>query len=158
MRKSALVSLLLLVSLPFPATAMDEHAIVQPNKLSWTKAPPMLPPGAELAVLTGDPGKPVPYVLRARMPKGYIIPAHTHPADENVTVLSGSMHIGMGGKLDTSKGEKVRSGGYVHVPTGMQHYVWITEPTVIQVHGMGPVDFTYVNPADDPRNKAKRTD
>jgi hypothetical protein len=33
----------------------------------------------------------------------------------------------------------------------MAHYAWFTEPTVFQVHGVGPWGVTYVNPADDPR-------
>ena len=35
----------------------------------------------------------------------------------------------------------------------MPHYGWTTAPTVIQIHGLGPFAITYVNPADDPRNK-----
>jgi quercetin dioxygenase-like cupin family protein len=157
MRKTFVAAGLLLAALPLNALAMDEHAVVQPDKLKWGAPPPFLPPGAQIAVLTGHPGKTGPYVLRARMPKGYKIPAHTHPKNENVTVISGSMHIGMGPKLDTKKGEKIRAGGYVHVVTGMQHYIWVTEATVIQVHGIGPVEFSYVNPADDPRKQAKKT-
>jgi hypothetical protein len=35
----------------------------------------------------------------------------------------------------------------------MQHYVWVAEETIVQVHGLGPLDISYVNPADDPRKK-----
>src|SRR4029077_2086766 len=82
----------------------------------------------------------------------YKIPPHTHPTDENVTVLSGNFHIGMGDKFDARKVETVRAGGFFNAQKGMQHYGWTTSPTVIQVHGMGPFTITYLNPADDPRN------
>jgi quercetin dioxygenase-like cupin family protein len=89
------------------------------------------------------------------MPKGYRIAPHTHPGDENLTVLSGSMHVGTGAKFDTKKGDALKAGAFVRVGKGMQHYVWTTAPTVVQVHGTGPFAITYVNAADDPRNKEK---
>ena len=147
------VAALLLAALPATASAMDDHIAVQPNELKWGPPPPGLPPGAQVAVVTGDPSKAEPYVVRARLPSGYKIPPHTHPTDESVTVLSGTFHIAMGDKFDTKKGETVRAGGFFTAKTGMQHYGWSTGPTLIQIHGMGPFAITYVNPADDPRNK-----
>ena len=47
----------------------------------------------------------------------------------------------------------VKAGGYSFVAKGMNHYAWLTEETVLQLCGMGPQGVTYVNPADDPRNK-----
>jgi hypothetical protein len=35
----------------------------------------------------------------------------------------------------------------------MAHFVWFTEPTILQVHGVGPVAIDYINPADDTRKK-----
>src|SRR5262245_65015313 len=55
-----------------------------PADAKWGPAPPALPPGAEIAVLSGDPGKPAPYAVRLRFPANYKIPAHSHPTDENV--------------------------------------------------------------------------
>jgi quercetin dioxygenase-like cupin family protein len=150
MRKT-IVTALLLATVPFAAAAMD--VAPNPSALKWSPAPPALPPGAQLTVLSGDPGASGPYVLRAKLPTGYTVPPHTHPTDENVTVISGTLHFAMGGKLDKSKGDAVKTGGFFRAEKGMQHYAWATEPTVIQVHGIGPFDITYVNPADDPRNK-----
>jgi len=152
MRPITLATSLLLAALPIGAVAMDEHAAVQPDALKWGPAPPGLPSGAQIAVVSGDPSKDGAYVLRAKMPAGYKVPAHTHPTDENVTVLSGSFHFGMGDKLDTAKGEALKAGGFVRAAAGMQHYAWTTAPTIIQVHGIGPFEIKYVNPSDDPRN------
>jgi quercetin dioxygenase-like cupin family protein len=132
------------------AGAHDDHATVQPDALRWT-APAAYAKGAQLAVVTGDPTKPGTYIVRLKVPAGFRIAAHTHPNDENVTVLSGSFNIGTGDKLDTSKGTKVLAGGYSFVAKNMTHYAWFTEDTVLQLHGTGPQGVTYVNPADDPR-------
>lgn len=150
MRKTSL-AILLLVSAPFAASAMD--ITPAPAAVKWGAGPPALPPGAQLAVISGDPGKAGPYVLRAKLPAGYTVPPHTHPTDENVTVLSGTFHIAMGDKLDKTKGDTVAAGGFFRAEKGMQHYAWASSPTVIQIHGIGPFAITYVNPADDPRNK-----
>ena len=107
------VAAMLLAALPAAASAMDNHMAVQPNALKWGPAPPSLPPGAQVAVLDGDPGKDGPYVLRAKLPSGYKVPPHTHPTDENVTVISGTFHIAMGDKFDATKGDAVKAGGVV---------------------------------------------
>jgi anti-sigma factor ChrR (cupin superfamily) len=143
---------LLLAALPAAAFAADDHMAVQPNALKWGPAPPGMPPGARVAVVAGNPGGDGPYVVRAKLPTGYKIMPHTHPTDENVTVLSGVFHIAMGDKFDTKKGDPVKAGGFFNAQKGMQHYGWTTSPTVIQVHGIGPFVVNYVNPADDPRN------
>src|SRR5690242_6239129 len=84
--RTTFVTALLLVALPVGALAMD-HMAVQPNALKWGPSPPGLPPGAQVSVVAGDPGKDGPYVIRAKLPSGYKIPPHFHPTAENVTVL-----------------------------------------------------------------------
>ena len=101
-------------------------------------------------MLSGDPSKNGLYVVRLKMPAGYKIPAHNHPTTENVTVVSGNFHIGMGDYLDEKKGIELTSGGYGEAPAKMNHYAWVTTPTIVQVHGQGPFAITYVNPATIP--------
>jgi len=151
MRKIALAAVLLVTALPLAAPAMD--VTTDPSALKWGPPPPSLPPGAQVAVVSGDPGKDGPYVVRAKLPAGYTIAPHTHPTDENVTVLSGTFYIAMGDKLDKKKGAAVKAGGFFRAEQGMQHYGWTPRGATIQVHGMGPFVVNYVNPADDPRNK-----
>src|SRR5207253_6471324 len=81
-------------------SAPNEHKIVTPADLQWADAPPSLPPGAKMAVLSGDPGKAGPFTVRMQAPAGYKIPPHTHPTDERVTVISGNFRVGMGDKID----------------------------------------------------------
>ena len=151
--RNIVVAALMLAALPTTALAADDHMAVQPSALKWGPPPPALPPGAQLAVLSGNPASDGAYVLRAKLPAGYKIAPHTHPTDENVTVLSGTFHIATGDKFDLRKGELVRTGGFFSAQKGMQHYGWTTTPTIIQIHGIGPFAINYVNPADDPRNK-----
>jgi quercetin dioxygenase-like cupin family protein len=137
--------------LPLGATADEQHAVARADSIEWAAAPPALPKGAQIAVLFGDPAKDGQFVYRLKVPAGYKVPAHMHPNDENVTVLSGTLHIGTGDKLDETKGEALEAGGYVHMPQGMHHYAWFSQDTIIQLNGVGPTGVTYVNPADDPR-------
>jgi quercetin dioxygenase-like cupin family protein len=87
------------------------------------------------------------------MPAGYKINPHYHPTDENVTVLSGTFQIGMGDKFDESTMRALPAGGFVLLPAAMHHYAMAKTAAVVQVHGMGPFQLTYVNPADDPQKK-----
>jgi len=121
----------------------------------WGPAPPFLPPGAKLAVLSGNPMGTSAYAVRVKFPANYAIPAHSHPTDENVVVTSGSLTFGMGDKLSkTAKDNKMlKVGGYAMMPTGMNHYAFAGGAGAeIVLYGQGPVEFKYVNPADDPRN------
>jgi len=132
------------------AFADDMKMPVNDKAMKWGPAPAVFPKGAQVSVLSGDPSKDAPYVLRLKMPAGYRIAAHNHPTTENVTVISGHFHIGMGDKLDEKKGMELTAGGYGEAPAHMNHFAWTTSPTVVQVHGQGPFAMSYVNPADDP--------
>jgi hypothetical protein len=130
---------------------LRQHVALQPNELKWGAGPAALPAGAKAASLCGDPQQPGPFALRLRLPDGYKIPPHWHPADENVTVISGTFHLGEGDTFDKSKGKEFPSGGFTAMPAGMHHFAWVSGETEIQLHGIGPWDIKYVNPSDDPR-------
>jgi hypothetical protein len=144
---SVTLALLLCGTLPALAQGKKPDLLANPGDLKWLPAPPVLPAGAQIAVLSGDPTKSGPYVLRLKMPANYEIPAHHHPTVENVTVISGSFHAGMGNKLDEAHGVAFTPGGFVSMPANMNHYAWTTNETVVQVHGDGPFSFVYVDAA-----------
>jgi ChrR Cupin-like domain len=127
----------------------------RPDKLEWKAAPATLPPGARAAVLEGDPSKPGPFVMRFKFPDGYTVAPHTHPKPERVTVIAGTLYIGMGAKFDKSKCYEMPVGTYGSWPAGMTHFGWFKGETILQLHGEGPWAVDYINPADDPRNAAK---
>jgi hypothetical protein len=148
----AVLAAALVAAFPVVAQQTHEHAISMPDTLKWTD-PPILP-GAKLAVVHGNPAQEGPFVYRVKMPANYKIPPHFHKAGENVTVLSGALFIGLGEKFDQGSGKEVPVGGFVSIPARHPHFAWAgNQETLIQVHGTGPTDITFVNPADDPRKK-----
>ena len=134
------------------STEMGFHA---PTAIEWKPGPPALPPGAKMAVLEGDPTKEGPFVMRLQVPADYHVPPHTHPKTERVTVISGTMFLAMGDNLERSAAKSLTAGSYNFWPAGMKHAAWFEPGTVIQLHGIGPWQINYVNPADDPRNAKK---
>jgi quercetin dioxygenase-like cupin family protein len=116
----------------------------------WGDAPPSLPKGAKMAVMAGDPSKAGPVTLRAMFPKNYRMAAHTHGGVENVTVLKGSLYVGMGDKLDMKTATLLKPGGFFAIPTTGPHYAFTKEGCVFEVHTIGPFVVNYVNAADDP--------
>lgn len=136
-----------------PAPAAEQHLVFSPEKIQWGPAPDILPKGAEAALLYGDPTKEGQFALRLRLPSGYHVPPHSHPVDENVTVISGTFKMGMGKTADRSKVEALPAGSFSSLPPGMNHFVYTDEETVIQINTVGPWDLVYANPKDDPRKR-----
>jgi quercetin dioxygenase-like cupin family protein len=132
--------------------AQHGHKMIKPADLKWSDVP-SLPAGAKIAVLEGPMNQAVPFTVRLQFPANYRIPPHTHPAVERVTVLSGTFHMGMGDKLDTSKSEALQPGAIMIMQPGTPHYAWTDKPTVVQLHGTGPWGVTYLNPNEDPRKQ-----
>ena len=129
------------------------HVMATPESIKWGPGPASLPPGAQVTALEGDPSKPGAFTLRIRMPDGYAIAPHFHPADEHVTVISGTFVMGLGDRVDRSKGHALGAGGFAMMPAGTRHFAWTKGETIIQLHGSGPWGITYVNDSDDPRKK-----
>jgi len=135
------------------ALAQDAHKIVSVQEIKWVPAPPSVPPGAQVAVLYGDPNKAGMFSFRIKFPSGYIVPPHRHPQPEIATVISGTFRLGMGENSDKSKTHALPAGSFFAFSPGMAHFAFVDEDTVIQLNSTGPWGLTYVNPADDPRNK-----
>jgi len=132
----------------------DDQSFLSAKDIKWADAPPSLPKGAKVAVLRGDPGKSGPFVIRLSAPAGYKVPPHWHSQDENLTVLSGTLYLGAGDKVEPGKAHALGAGGVHFLPGKAHHYAFARVRTVIQVNGNGPFDVTYINPDDDPQ-KAK---
>jgi quercetin dioxygenase-like cupin family protein len=137
------------------AQQMDDHKIITPSAIKWGPAPPSVPRGAQAAVLYGDPSKEGIFAFRLKVPKGYHIPPHTHPKPEIVTVISGTARLGMGEKTDRKKARVLRPGSFFALPPGTAHYFYADTDVVIQLNSTGPWGINYVNPKDDPRQKAQ---
>jgi quercetin dioxygenase-like cupin family protein len=137
-----------------PGFAQDHHIVVPVDKVQWGPAPPILPAGAQLAVLEGNPGAKGPVVMRLKLPADYVIPPHWHSMHERITVISGTFHIGDGDSVDRKASQTLAAGGFLSLPAKMHHYAWTNAATVVQINLEGPFDLFYINPADDPTKKA----
>lgn len=126
-----------------------------PETTQWGPPPPFVAPGAQFAVLEGDPtASSGEYTVRLKLPDGYRIEPHWHPLRENVTVISGTFKVGMGDTFDTSKMATFPAGSFAYLDPDMHHYAMASGgEVVVQVHGKSPVQFNYVNPKDDPSRK-----
>jgi mannose-6-phosphate isomerase-like protein (cupin superfamily) len=139
-----------------PSGAQPRQAhVITPDHLTWGPAPAILPAGARLAVLDGDPSKAGPFTMRLSMPAGYRLPPHFHQVDEHVTVISGAFQVGMGDTFDEGKLATLPPGTFGVILPGMHHFARADNATVIQLHGVGPWGLTYVNPSDQPNTATK---
>src|SRR3990170_3965515 len=137
------------IGLAGQAGGTTDHAFIQPADVKWGAAPASLPPGAQGAVLQGDPAKPGPFTLRLKLPDGYRIPPHYHPAIEHITVIQGTFVVGMGEKVNVGTEKSLGAGSFAFMPAGMRHFVRAQGETIVQLHGTGPWGITYVNPRLD---------
>jgi hypothetical protein len=149
---------ILAISGAIASWAAQTHSHAQnaftPDGVKWGPAPPFMIPGAQFAVLEGDPTATTgDYTIRIKMPDAYRINPHWHPLRENVTVISGTLLFGMGDKFETDKMTAFPAGSFAYLDPDMHHYVMAKGETIVQVHGRSPVKFNYINPNDDPSLK-----
>lgn len=140
---------------PGAVVAQGAATIVTPQEIEWGAAPASLPPGAQAATLYGDPAKDGPFTLRLKLPKGYTIPPHSHGKPEIVTVISGTLRVGMGDTLDLNQAEALPAGSFFAMSPGMVHFAATDEDTVLQLNSTGPWSITYVNPDGAAQQKSK---
>ena len=108
-------------------------------------------PGSAAMRLLGDPSKPELFVARFRYPDGAGVGPHWHTTTLHITVLSGTLVLGMGDKVDSTAAQRYGPGSFLVLEGGMHHYEWFQGETVVHVEGVGPFRTVFVNPADDPR-------
>lgn len=153
---SSLVAVVALVTACKSSTRVVEPPFVDPDAASlpaivWGPAPAVFPAGAQMAVVSGDPSRAgEPFIVRLRFPNNYKIAPHTHPTDENLTVISGTFKVGMGTTFDATKMATLPSGAFATAPALHEHYAQAEGVTVVQVNAIGPFAMTYVNPSDLP--------
>ena len=115
--------------------------------------PPVLPPGAFIAVVSGDPTRPGPFTLLVSMPNGYRIPPHSHPSYEHVEVKEGTLLVGTGDQLDPKMTQALAAGDSATAPAGVHHFSIAKGRTLLSATFMGPYTITYVRAEDAPQPK-----
>ena len=125
------------------AIAASAPTIVTPGTIAWV-AGTGPEKGAQVAVLEGDPSKAGPYTVRLKIPAGGKFLPHSHRDVEHVTVISGTLRVGLGDVFDASKMKALPAGSYVVIPAGLHHFAMAQGDTVVQLHGTGPSSFDMV--------------
>jgi hypothetical protein len=146
------VVLAFFAGMPAGLAQSSDHRMISPNDLKWSDVP-SLPPGAKIAVIEGPMSEAVSFTVRLKFPASYQIPAHWHPAVERVTVLAGSLYMGVGDALDAQKSMLLSTGSMMILQPKTNHFLWTKAEAEVQLNGTGPWGITYVNAVDDPRKK-----
>jgi quercetin dioxygenase-like cupin family protein len=79
-----------------------------------------------------------PFVMRIRELPGTVVPPHTHPVDEHITVVSGTWYFGTGERFDSTALRELKTGAYAFAPSGTTMFGYSPDGAVVQVHGVGP--------------------
>ena len=128
-----------------------EHIMLDPPELIWNDLPSL--PGVKISVIEGPLNQAVPIMFRLKFPPNFKVPPHWHPGVEHITIISGTLHMGLDSVFDASKTRALKQGSISIMQPGTHHYVRTDEETIGQVHSIGPWSVNYVNPADDPAKK-----
>jgi quercetin dioxygenase-like cupin family protein len=100
---------------------------------------PLRPMTTDSEVIFGDPDATgEPFVMRIRELPGTIIPPHSHPVDEHITVLEGTFFFAVSDKVDFSLLRELKAGSYAFAPKGSTMFGASPDGAIVQVHGVGP--------------------
>jgi hypothetical protein len=110
-----------------------------------------LPRGSgEMAKLYGDFDKPGPYLVLMRWNPGWFSAPHSYATDRIQMVMSGTWWVNSGADFTPKMAVPVPAGGFVKRTARTFHYdgvpSGITDPVVVAVFGVGPVDIELADP------------
>src|SRR6201993_3775641 len=113
----------------------------------WSGAPAR---SGEVATLYGGLDKPGPYLVLMKWHPGYMSAPHSYATDRLSLVLSGTWWVNSGPDFDPNATVPVRAGGFVRRVARTPHYDGVrkdaSEPAVIGLFGIAPVQFELVDP------------
>lgn len=160
-RTHAAVALLLTI-IPLSVVVQKGKLIPQrlaPAEIPWSKsasnqAGSAMRPGLETVIVAGDGKENSLYSLVFRVPPNTAIPPHSHPDDRSCFVLSGLWYFGYGSVRTEADLKALPPGSNYTEPAGATHFAGTREQeALVECTAVGPTGTTFVNPADDPRNK-----
>lgn len=126
----------------FPEGAVQH--VVHTEDIQWKPCPPNLPSGCEIAVLEGSPQSPDLFTVRFRVSDEFVMPPHSHPKDERVTVLEGKMSVAFGMDGTRENAKQFGPGDYYVNAREAIHTVWADTLSIIQITGIGPWEAKFV--------------
>jgi quercetin dioxygenase-like cupin family protein len=93
----------------------------------------------DVELLFGDPETAgEPFVMRIRELPGAIVPPHSHPVDEHITVVQGTWYFALGEEFKAEALQELKAGTYAFAPKGSSMFGYSRTGAVVQVHGIGP--------------------
>jgi hypothetical protein len=138
------------LTLAFGLALCATGTVATPQELAHGGVIPLhkIPSAQWTEKVVGDMSAPgQPFVIRVHHDAGYIVLPHTHPEDENITVLKGTWALGTGPRLDMFKLVDMEQGALGFVPKKMAHFGYARVETLLQVHGIGPFEDHPIDPA-----------
>jgi hypothetical protein len=137
---------LVLTTLAF--TASDSHAQQQIGKSThsvypleesaWHEGPPGMPRGSKFAVISGDPLAAGPFVMRVRLPPGYLLPPSRQANDEELIVLAGAITLVVVTGVGEATARTLTSGSYASLAASELHFAHTKDGATLQIVGIGP--------------------
>jgi hypothetical protein len=130
----------------------SETQVTPPDAIKWSGWINGFPPrSGEMATLYGGLDRPGPYLVLMKWYPGYMSAPHTYATDRLSLVLSGTWWVNSGADFDPASTVPVPAGGFVRRVARTPHYDGVkkdaTEPAVIGLFGIAPVQFELVDPA-----------
>jgi quercetin dioxygenase-like cupin family protein len=130
-------------NMTFPAGEVQH--VVRSDEIQWQACPPGLPPGCEITILEGNPKQADLFSVRFNSTQLLYLPAHTHPKDERVTILKGSVAVAFGKDAKRADAKEFGAGDYYVNARNAVHSVWVEKGTILQITGIGPWRVDYVD-------------
>jgi quercetin dioxygenase-like cupin family protein len=106
---------------------------------------PLGPIAGDVEILHGHPDSTGPFAMRILELAGTIVPPHTHPVDEHITVVKGTWYFGIGETFDSTALRKLKTGDYAFAPKGTTMFAMSPDEAVVQIHGNGPFHIDWRN-------------
>jgi quercetin dioxygenase-like cupin family protein len=129
------------------ASAATAPTIVPAGGAKWTPVAGMA--GLQMATLYGTPSKAGTgtFVIRYKATSDVTFPPHSHPTDEMVTVLAGTLMVNLGDKINWTGAKTLTAGAFAGIPAGIHHFGMLKAGGIIQVSGIAPDDMIMVKPS-----------
>ena len=146
---AAVAGVITLIAITF-AVAAGRNSIqrkivgLTPPEVKWF-TPPYYTDGRQRAQLFGDSNTGGMWVDRVKLPTGARALAHTHSADELVTVIEGTWYLGEGEKFDATRLKAYPPGSFIVIPAGVPHFVAAKDgPVIVQLGGTTKFSTEYL--------------
>ena len=118
--------------------------VVRANEIKWKPCPSNLPEGCEMAILEGNPKSNDLFTVRFKLSGKFVMPPHTHPKDERVTILQGNAYVAFGKDVTKEDAKEFGTGDYYVNARESIHTVWTDDNTIIQITGIGPWEANFI--------------